>query len=297
MYWEVCGNPDGKPAVCVHGGPGSGCDEGWRRFFDPEVYRVVLFDQRNCGRSLPSAAEPAVDLSANTTPHLIGDLERLRELLGVDAWLLFGGSWGATLALAYAQAHPERVTELVLHSIVTTSREEVAWVTRAMGRVFPEAWDRFRNHLPAADRDGDLAAGYARLLHDPDPAVVAAAAREWCRWEDTHVATVPGHEPDPAFDDPAFRLVFARLVTHYWANAGFLGEGRPLLDGVHRIAHVPAVLIHGALDVSSPAETAYRLAQGWPAAELLLFGGAGHGTAHRAAAEAALAAIAWFGAG
>ncbi|TDD73807.1 prolyl aminopeptidase [Actinomadura darangshiensis] len=276
VYWEVCGNPEGKPALAVHGGPGSGCGPGWRRFFNPDKYRIVLFDQRNCGHSRPSAAEPEVDLSANTTRHLIGDMEMLRERLGIERWLLFGGSWGSTLALAYAQAHPSRVSEMVLFSVATTSAREVDWITRDMGRVSPEAWDRFRDHVPEADRDGNLAAAYSRLLHDPDASVRAAAAREWCRWEGTHVATVPGRHPDSRFDDPDFRLVFARLVTHYWAHAGWLDE--PLVSGASKLAGIPGVLVHGALDISSPVDVPYRLAKAWPDAELVIMGGAGHGS-------------------
>jgi proline iminopeptidase len=289
VYWEVCGNPDGKPALAVHGGPGSGCGPGWRRYFDPERYRVVLFDQRNCGRSLPNAAEPVVDLSANTTGHLIGDMELLREHLGIERWLLFGGSWGSTLSLAYAQAHPDRISELVLFSVVTTSTSEVDWVTRAMGRVFPEAWERFRDHLPEADRDGNLPAGYSRLLHDPDPAVRTAAAREWCLWDDTHVATVPGYKPDPRFEDPDFRMVSARLVTHYWANAAWLDDS--LLAGAPKLAGIPGILIQGALDISGPPDIAYHLAKAWPDAELVLLGGAGHGTAHPDASTALVTAL------
>lgn len=275
IYWEICGNPDGKPAVCLHGGPGSGCGPGWRRFFDPDRYRVVLVDQRGCGRSTPSAADPATDLSTNTTHHLIADLERLRAHLGIDAWLLFGGSWGTTLALAYAQAHPDRVTELVLFSVVTTTAREVAWVTRDMGRFFPEQWQRFVEVVPPDQRDGNLAAAYARLLADPDPAVRDRAARAWCAWEDTHVATYPGHRPDPRYEDPAFRYLFARLVTHYWANAAFLPDGA-LRQGVARIAHLPAVLVTGRLDLSSPPDVAWELTRDWPNADLVLLDD-GHG--------------------
>ncbi|MFC4054263.1 prolyl aminopeptidase [Actinomadura syzygii] len=278
VYWEQCGNPVGEPVLVVHGGPGSGCGVGWRRFFDPGRYRVVLFDQRNCGRSLPSAAEPEVDLSANTTGHLIADMELLRRHLGIDRWLLFGGSWGSTLSLAYAQAHPAHVSELVLFSVVTTSAREVEWVTRDMGRIFPEAWERFRDHVPVAERQGDLAAAYSRLLHDPDPDVRAAAAREWCRWEDTHVATAPGHRHDERFDDPDFRMVFARLVTHYWAHAAWVGDS--LVDGATKLTGIPGVLIHGALDVSSPPDIPYRLSRVWDEAELVLVGDAGHGAGY-----------------
>ncbi|MFI0405332.1 prolyl aminopeptidase [Actinomadura sp. 3N508] len=219
VYWETCGNPRGKPAVVLHGGPGSGCTPGWRRYFHPDLYRIVLFDQRGCGRSTPHAADPAADLTTNTTHHLLADLEHLRRHLRIDRWLIFGGSWGSTLGLAYAQAHPEHVSQIVLFSVVTTTRREIEWVTRDMGRIFPAEWARFRDGVPEADRDGDLADAYSRLLASPDATVREKAARDWCTWEDTHVATNPDHKPSPRFQDPTFRLAFARLVTHYWRHA------------------------------------------------------------------------------
>jgi proline iminopeptidase len=275
VYWEVCGNPEGKPAVCLHGGPGSGCAPWWRRFFDPNRYRIVLLDQRGCGRSTPSAADPGTDLSVNTTQHLIADIELLRKHLNIEKWLIFGGSWGSTLGLAYAQAHPERASELVLFSVVTTTAREAHWVTGEMGRIFPEEWQRFVEGVPPDQRDGNLPAAYARLLADPDPAVRDRAALGWCAWEDTHVATHPGHRPDPRYEDPAFRYLFARLVTHYWANAAFIPDGA-LQRGVARIAHIPAVLVTGRLDVSGPPDIAWRLARDWPGARLVLVD-EGHG--------------------
>ncbi|MEU8046585.1 prolyl aminopeptidase [Micromonospora echinofusca] len=276
VYWETCGNPDGKPAVVLHGGPGSGCAPGWRDLFDPARYRAVLFDQRGCERSTPHAADHGVDLSTNTTDHLIADIERLRAHLGVRRWLVLGASWGAALALAYAQRHPQRVSELVLFSVTAGTRREIAWITRDMGRVFPAEWARFRDGVPPAERDGDLADAYARLLADPDPAVRERAARQWCAWEDTHVATVPGHRPDPRYDDPVFRMVSARLVTHYWRHGCFLPEGQ-LLREAGRLAGIPGVLLHGRLDISSPPDTAWQLAQAWPDARLELLDAAGHG--------------------
>ncbi|WP_222195271.1 prolyl aminopeptidase [Modestobacter italicus] len=275
LYWEVCGHPAGKPAVVLHGGPGSGCTPGMRRWFDPARYRVVLFDQRNSGRSTPWAGEPAVDLSANTTPHLLGDLERLREHLGLDRWLVVGGSWGVTLGLAYAQAHPQRVTELALAAITSPDRWLTEWITRDMGRVFPREWERFRDGVPAAERDGDLAAAYSRLLHDPDPAVRARAAQDWCDWEDTHVSLAPGHEPHLSVADPGFQLAFARVVTHYWGNGCFLDDGQLLRDA-HRLAGIPGVLVHGRLDVSGPLDVAWQLHRAWPESELVVLGDAGH---------------------
>jgi proline iminopeptidase len=275
LYWEVCGDPDGKPAVVLHGGPGSGCSPGMRRYFDPGRYRIVLFDQRNSGRSTPSAAAPQVDLSANTTPHLVRDVERLREHLGIDRWLVWGGSWGVTLALAYAEEHPHRVTELVLAAITTGDRRETDWITRDMGRVFPREWERFRDGVPAADRDGDLAAAYSRLLHDPDPAVRTGAAQDWCDWEDTHMSLAPDAAPSLSVADPAFQLCFARLVTHYWSHGCFLAAGQLRRDA-GRLAGIPGMLVHGRLDVSSPLDTAWHLHRAWPASELVVIGDAGH---------------------
>jgi proline iminopeptidase len=275
LYWEVCGHPDGKPAVVLHGGPGSGCSPGMRRQFDPARYRVVLLDQRNAGRSTPWAGEPEVDLSANTTAHLVADLERLREHLGIERWLVWGGSWGVTLAFAYAQAHPERVTELALAAITTGDRRETDWITRDMGRVFPREWDRFRDGVPEPDRDGDLAAAYSRLLHDPDPAVRARAAHEWCVWEDTHMSLAPGAEPSLSVVDPAFQLAFARVVTHYWAHGCFLAPGQ-LLRGADRLAGIPGLMVHGRFDVSGPLDTAWRMHRAWPDSELVVIDDAGH---------------------
>ncbi|MEM8924450.1 MAG: prolyl aminopeptidase [Actinomycetota bacterium] len=276
VFWEISGNRGGKPAVLLHGGPGGGSSPRHRSLFDPERYLLVQFDQRNCGRSTPHAATPVVDLRHNTTRHLVGDIEHLRAHLGIEEWLVWGGSWGATLALAYAQAHPDAVSELVLAAVTTTSRAEVEWLTRSMGRVFPERWERFIGALPPQERHGNLAAAYHRLLMDPDPHVHEPAAVAWCEWEDTHVSLANGHQPDLRNQDPAFRLAFARLVTHYWANAGFLDDGALLRDA-GRLAHVPTFLLHGRMDVSSPAETAVTLAEHLPDAELFIAEREGHG--------------------
>jgi len=257
--------------------------------FDPDAYCIVLFDQRNCGRSTPHASEPDVDLSANTTHHLIADCEQLRVRLGIERWLVWGGSWGTTLGLAYAEAHPERVSELVLVSVGTTTHREVEWVTRAMGRVFPEEWESFRDGVPEDSRDGDLAAAYSRLLASDDAGTRERAAAAWCAWEDTHVATQPGYRHDTRYDDARFRLGFARLVTHYWANAAFLA-GDQLLRDAGRLAGIPGVLIQGRLDISSPSETAWRLTRVWPDAELVLVDDAGHGAGHPTTMQAILAA-------
>jgi proline iminopeptidase len=284
LYWETCGRPDGKPAVVLHGGPGSGCAPWWRELFDLDAYRVVLFDQRGCGRS-----RPVGELSANTTHHLVADIERLREHLGISRWLVLGGSWGSTLGLAYAQAHPSSVSEMVLFSVATTTRRDVEWVTRDVGRYFPAEWRRFRDGVPADRRDGDLAAAYNDLLVDPDPAVHERAALEWCRWEATHVRVRADEPPDPRYDDPAFRLCFARLVTHYWRHAAWLPDGE-LLSGAARLAGIPGVLIHGRLDLSGPVDVPWMLAQAWEGSELVIVDDEGHGAGGHGMSAAIVAA-------
>jgi proline iminopeptidase len=267
LYWEVCGDPQGKPAVVLHGGPGSGCTPGLRRYFDPACYRIVLFDQRGAGRSEPNAEDPHVSLSTNTTHHLVADIERLREFVGVDRWLVFGGSWGATLALAYTERNPERVSEVLLASVTMTRPADIHWLYHEVGRYLPEEWAPFRNGVPPAERDGDLVAAYHRLLNDPDPAIRVRAARHWCSWEDAVVSLEPGYEPNPRYDDPHFRMAFARIVTHYFHHQAWLEDGI-LLQEAHRLAGIPGVLVHGRLDLGSPVATAWELAQAWPDAEL-----------------------------
>ena len=202
VYWETCGNPAGKPALVVHGGPGSGCGTGSRRYFDPERYRIVLFDQRGCGRSLPHVSDPSVDMSANTTHHLIADMERLREHLGIERWLLYGGSWGSTLILAYAERYPERVSEVVILGVTMTRRSDIDWLYRGVGRFFPAEWDRFRRGVPEADRDGDLVAAYARLLESPDADVRARAVSDWIAWEDAVISLESSGSPGAYSDRP-----------------------------------------------------------------------------------------------
>jgi proline iminopeptidase len=275
VYWETCGNPDGKPAVVLHGGPGSGCTPGMRCLFDPGAYRVVLFDQRGAGRSLPHAGDPATDLEVNTTEHLLGDLELLREHLGIERWLVYGSSWGSTLGLAYAQRHPARVTEMVLAAVTMTRRSDVRWLYHGVGRFFPAEWVRFRDGVPADQRDGDLVAAYARLLDHPDPGVRERAARGWCEWEDAVVSLEPGWAPDPRYADARFRMAFARVVTHYFRHGAWLEEGR-LLRQAHLLAGMPGILIHGRLDLGGPLVTAWELARAWPGSELVVVDGSGH---------------------
>ncbi|MGW1428018.1 prolyl aminopeptidase [Streptomyces sp. NPDC002431] len=276
IYWETCGNPDGKPALVVHGGPGSGCSAGPRGYFDPAYYRTVLFDQRGCGRSTPHAADPATDLTHNTTDQLIADMERLRRHLGIDKWLLYGGSWGSTLILAYAERHPERVSEIVIASVTTTRRSEIDWLYRGSGRFFPEAWQHFRDGVPEAGQDGDLVAAYARRVNSPDPEVRARATADWCAWEDAVLSGEPNGAPDPySGRPPRARLGLVRICSHYFAHGAWLEEGQ-LIREAGRLAGIPGVLIHGRLDISSPLSTAWDLARAWPDAELVVIEDAGH---------------------
>ncbi|MDS1271302.1 prolyl aminopeptidase [Lipingzhangella sp. LS1_29] len=289
VYFDVSGNPSGKPVVLLHGGPGAGAVPGLRRFFDPSVYRIVSMDQRGCGRSRPHASRPDTPLDTNTTHHLIADLELVRRHLGIERWQVFGGSWGCTLGLAYAQRFPTRVTELVLLAVTTTRRAEIDWLTRDLGRLLPEQWQRFNCGVPVDERCGDLAAAYARLLDHPDAAVRDRAARHWCAWEDAVVMITPGVDPDPRFNDPEYRMAFARLVTHYFSHGAWLTEGE-LLHEAHRLAGIPGVLVHGRLDLSAPLDTAWQLASAWPDGELVVVENAGHSSGHSGMAEAVIRA-------
>jgi proline iminopeptidase len=272
LYWETSGNPEGKPALVLHGGPGSGSVPGRRRWFDPTAYRIVQFDQRNAGRSTPTASDIATDLSSSTTHHLVADIERLRGHLGVDRWLVWGGSWGVTLGLTYAQRHPQRVTEMVLASVTMTRPADIHWLYHETGRYFPEQWQRFRAGVTESERDGDLVEAYYRLLNEhTDPAVRTKAARDWCDWEDAVLSLEDGWAPNPRYDDPAFRMTFARLVTHYFRHRAWLADGQ-LLSDAHRLAGIPGVLIHGRHDLGGPPDTAWQLAQAWPHSELHLVG-------------------------
>ncbi len=276
VYWEVCGNPDGKPALVVHGGPGSGCTAGARRHFDPGRYRTVLFDQRGCGRSTPHASDPATDMRHNTTGHLLADMERLREHLGIERWLLFGGSWGSTLLLAYAQRHPHRVSEIVVPGVTTTRRSEIDWLYRGVGRFFPEEWERFAAGARGAPRDGDLVGAYARLMADPDPAVREQATADWCAWEDAVLSLEPSGSAHPYGDRPsAARMALVRICSHYFSHGAWLEEGA-LLRGAGRLAGIPGVLIHGRQDMAGPLGTAWELSRAWPDARLIVIDDAGH---------------------
>lgn len=277
MYWEVCGNPSGKAAVVLHGGPGSGCTEWHRRLFDPEVYRVVLFDQRGCGRSQPHASEPGADLTSNTTANLIADIERLREHLGIERWLVLGGSWGSTLALAYAEAHPDRVSEMVLFGVTTGRHSEFGWTFRGgVGAFFPEQWERLVEGLPEGERGGDVVEAYARLLNDDDPEVCQRAAEAWCLWESATPEWPPATGLAARFRDPAYALAFARIVTQYVRQNAWLEDG-VLLREAGRLAGIPGVLVNGRFDFQAPIGNAWALRRVWPRAELVIVGETGHG--------------------
>ncbi|MFF4592053.1 prolyl aminopeptidase [Amycolatopsis sp. NPDC001319] len=272
IYWETCGNPAGKPALVVHGGPGSGCSANLRRYFDPERYRVVLVDQRGCGRSIPHAGAPVADLSANTTAHLIADFELLRTRLGIEKWLLFGGSWGSVLGLTYALRHTERISEIVLMGLATDRHLEIEMLIRGLGAYFPEAFAQFREGVSENERDGDLSAAYHRLVMDPDPVVHHKAAADWCAWED---AMLPGVRPHDVYEDPTYRLCSARLVTHYFSNRAFLEDGVILREAA-KLAGIPAVLAQGVLDTSNIVGTPWLLHHAWPGSELVMLDDVGH---------------------
>jgi proline iminopeptidase len=276
IYWEVSGNRRGKPAVVLHGGPGSGASPSWRQLFDPSAYQIVLFDQRNCGRSTPHASQPVIDLSANTTQHLLGDIERLREQLSIERWLVIGGSWGSTLALAYAEAHPQRVSELVIFGVTTGRHAEFDWTFRGgLARFFPVEWQALVDVLPTAERDGDVVDAYRSRLMDPDPAVHRPAAEAWCLWESATPAWPPQGGLAERFRDRAFALAWARIVTHYAARNAWLEDGALLRDA-HRLAGIPGVLVNGRFDFQAPLENAWLLCRHWAAAELVVVDDAGH---------------------
>ena len=278
LYYEQVGNPAGKPMVVLHGGPGGGCSVGMRRTADPRKYRIVLLDQRGCGRSLPHVADHDTSLEHNTTAALIGDLERLREHLDIERWLVFGGSWGSALGLAYAQQHPDRVSEMVLVAIFLSGRRELAWMYGGARRFLPIEHEAFRNAVPAELRDGDVIAVYNELLNHRDPTVRQAAADAWMAWEDALVSLDPGSKgPSPKRADARYRLAFARLCAHYFSHGGWLAE-RQLIDNAHRLAGIPAVLIHGRVDPQGPLEAAWQLSRAWPSAELQILDNAGHTT-------------------
>lgn len=274
LYFEVCGNPDGKPAVFLHGGPGGGCLPEHRQFFDPEKYRIVLFDQRGCGRSTPLASEPDADLTSNTTWNLVADIELLREHLEIDRWQVFGGSWGSTLALAYAQTHTDRVTELVLRGIFTLRASELYWFYQdGASHVFPEAWEHYLVPIPEAER-GDLLGAYRRRLIDPDPAVHIPAGLAWTGWEGSAIRLIPSAGDGLAMSEAA-AVAFARIENHFFSHGGWFEDGQLIRDA-GKLEGIPGVIVQGRYDMCTPAVTAYDLQRNWPSADLHIIDDAGH---------------------
>lgn len=276
IAWEASGTRTGIPVLVVHGGPGQGSTPGMRRYFDPTRYLIVQFDQRGCGASTPHAGDPVHGLAAletNTLEDLIADVEGLRVHLGVERWVLFGGSWGCVLSLAYAERHPERVSGAVLFAIATGRRAETDLLTRGMRGWFPDAWTRFTADLDPAEHAGDIAAAFAKRLASSDRASHDRAARTWCSWEDAMLPMYPPHE---AFADPTYRLAWARLVTHYWRHGSWL-EGDQLIRDAGRLAGIPCALVQGILDPGNLVGTPWLLAAAWPGTELILVDDAGHG--------------------
>jgi proline iminopeptidase len=270
IYWELCGNPQGRPAVFLHGGPGSGCSTDHRRLFDPQRYCVLLFDQRGCGRSRPAAS-----LESNTTWHLVADIERLRVMLGVERWLVFGGSWGSTLALAYAQKHTERVSALIVRGIFTLRQQELHWYYQeGASWLFPDLWEAFLAPIPQEER-GDLMAAYRRRLVGEDRAEQLACARAWSLWEGQTIRLLPDAANAAKHADDAFALAFARIENHYFVHGGWMDEGQLLRDS-GKLADVPGVIVQGRYDMATPARTAWALHRAWTQAEFHIVDDAGH---------------------
>jgi proline iminopeptidase len=269
LHWETCGNPDGVPVLFLHGGPGGGCLPHHRRYFDPSFWRIVLVDQRGAGRSTPAA-----ELAGNTTPALVADLEALRRHLGIGEWLLFGGSWGSTLALAYGEAHPERCLGMVLRGVFLARPQEIDWFMHGMGSFFPEAARAFREALPPEER-GDLLGSYYRRLTDPDPRVHLPAAQAWDRYEGACSTLLPQPDPIAQFDSDTSALAIARIEAHYFVHRAFLDDDQ-LLRGVDRVRHLPCAIVQGRYDVICPPATADALARAWPEADYVVVPDAGH---------------------
>ncbi len=271
IYWEESGNPEGRPVVFLHGGPGGGSDPKYRRFFNPERYRIVQFDQRGCGQSTPHAC-----LDENSTWDLVADIEALRTMLGIERWQVFGGSWGSTLALAYAQAHPDRVTELVLRGIFLLRKQEIDWFyQRGASAIFPDAWERYLEPIPEAERD-DLLHAYHRRLTGADPEVRRRAAVAWSVWEGSTSRLLVDPDMVRRVSLDSFADAFARIECHYFVNHGFLRSDGQLLEDVPKIKHIPGVIVQGRYDVVCPMESAWALHRAWPEAELVVVPDAGH---------------------
>ncbi|HEX7012065.1 MAG TPA: prolyl aminopeptidase [Steroidobacteraceae bacterium] len=280
IYFEECGNPKGKPALFVHGGPGAGCDARARRFFDPDAYRIVLFDQRGCGRSRPHAS-----LVDNTTWHLVEDMEKLRRHLGIERWLVFGGSWGSTLSLAYAESHPERVSELVLRGIFMLSQFELRWFYQeGASALFPDRWEHYVEAIPPAER-GDMIQAFYKRLTSGDRATMVSAARAWSLWEAATSYLFVNEDNLKKWGEEDFAIAVARIECHYFVNGGFFEREDQLLRNVARIRHIPGVIVQGRYDVVCPMQTAWALHKAWPEADFRIVPDAGHsalepGTTH-----------------
>jgi len=271
LYYEQCGNPAGKPVVFLHGGPGGGIDPIYRQYFDPSRWRVVLFDQRGCGKSRPYA-----ELRENTTWDLVADIEKLRQHLGIDRWFVFGGSWGSALALAYGQTHPQSCLGFVLRGIFLLRPFELRWFYQSgASYFFPDAWEHYLEPIPPEERD-DLLAAYHRRLNDPDPQVRLRAARAWSVWEASTSKLIPSPELIERFGRGEFAEAFARIECHYFVHGGFLDPEDQLLRGVGRLRHLPAVIVQGRYDVVCPPISAWELHQAWPEAEFRMIPDAGH---------------------
>jgi proline iminopeptidase len=271
IYYEQCGNPDGKPVVFLHGGPGGGLDPLYPRFFDPDAYRIVLFDQRGAGKSTPHAS-----LEDNTTWALVGDIEKIREHFGIERWQVFGGSWGSTLALAYSQTHPDRVTELVLRGIFLCRQKEIHWFYQeGANAIFPDVWEEYVRIIPEEER-GDFLSAYHRRLISDDEAVRLEAARAWSIWEGSTSKLFPDANLIENCGDPTFALAFARIECHYFMNNAFFDSDNYLIENVGKIRHIPAVIVQGRYDVVCPAMSAWELHRAWPEAKLHITPDAGH---------------------
>jgi len=280
LYVEECGNPTGIPVVVVHGGPGAGCEPYHRRYFDPERYRIVLFDQRGCGRSRPHA-----ELSNNTTQALVSDMERIRRHLGIERWMVFGGSWGSTLALVYAQTHPEHVTAMILRGIFLCSPREIAWFYQdGASRLFPDYWQEFLHPIPAHERH-DMLHAYHRRLTGADEVARMSAAKAWSIWEGRTATLTPNKEVIKHFASPFTALSLARIECHYFINNAFLKPDQILQD-ISRISHIPAVIVHGRYDVVCPLESAWSLHKAWPKAEFNIVANAGHSASEKGIIDA-----------
>jgi proline iminopeptidase len=281
LYFEECGNPQGKPVVFLHGGPGSGLEKYHREFFDPAAYRIVLFDQRGAGKS-----DPFASLNNNTTWHLVSDIERLREKLKIDKWLVFGGSWGSTLALAYAETHPERVKALVLRGIFLCRPQEIRWFYQfGAHHIYPDEWERYVAPIPSDER-GDLVRAFYKRLTNPDEQVQLEAARAWARWEGSTIKLVPDAKTIADFSADRHAISVARIECHYFVNNAFFKSDNWLIENIGKIRHIPAVIVHGRYDVVCPIENAWDLHKAWPEAKLEIIQDAGHAASEASISDA-----------